>query len=269
MDAVELRPLSLGEILDRTFTMYRRHFLFFVTLAGIFQIPSLVFALWQAQYLLNPAFSFTRVGITVAAYFVFFVGYLLAGGGAILAISEFYLGHDITISQAIQRVINRLGALTGALIIAGAAILFACFFFLIPGIYIACRQIVNTPSVIIDKKGPGGAFSRSWDLTRGFTGRAFLIYLLYFVLAIAVQAVTTLPATYMVGINATNPEALRLWVSLQAIISTITTTVLSPIMQIATAVFYFDLRVRKEAFDIHFMMNPDAPADDPRFMTEA
>ena len=30
MDAMELRPLSTGEILDRTFTLYRQNFLLFL-----------------------------------------------------------------------------------------------------------------------------------------------------------------------------------------------------------------------------------------------
>jgi hypothetical protein len=269
MDAVELRPLSLGEILDRTFTLYRRHFLFFVTLAGIFQIPSLIFAVWQAQYLTDPQFSFTRIGITVVAYLILLIGNLLASAGATLAISEFYLGHTITISEAVERVVGRLGALLGALLIALAAIGLGTIFLFIPGIYVACRLMVNTPAVVIDKKGPGGAFSRSWALTQGFAGRAFLIYLLYGVLAIAVAAVTTLPATYMITRSVGNPDALRLWATVQAIASTVTSTVLAPIIQISVGVFYYDLRVRKEAFDIHFMMNPDAPADDPRFIAEA
>ena len=37
MDATELRPLTLGELLDRTFQLYRNHFWLFV---GIMAIPS-------------------------------------------------------------------------------------------------------------------------------------------------------------------------------------------------------------------------------------
>ena len=37
MDATELRPLSLGELMDRTFRLYRQHFWLFV---GIMAIPS-------------------------------------------------------------------------------------------------------------------------------------------------------------------------------------------------------------------------------------
>ena len=35
MTAFDLRPLNLGEILDRTFTLYRRHFLLFMGISAI------------------------------------------------------------------------------------------------------------------------------------------------------------------------------------------------------------------------------------------
>lgn len=39
MAQLDLRPLSLGEILDRTFSLYRRHFMLFL---GITAIPNLL-----------------------------------------------------------------------------------------------------------------------------------------------------------------------------------------------------------------------------------
>ena len=45
MNSLELRPLSIGDILDRTFTLYRNHFLLFVALAGIPRLPALAFGL--------------------------------------------------------------------------------------------------------------------------------------------------------------------------------------------------------------------------------
>ncbi len=40
--------------------------------------------------------------------------------------------------------------------------------------------------------------------------------------------------------------------------NTVAETLVTPILLIATAVFYYDLRVRKEAFDLQLMMNPGA-----------
>src|SRR5271155_5233233 len=42
MDGMELRPLSTGEILDRTFTLYRRNFLLFLGIAAIPHVLVLV-----------------------------------------------------------------------------------------------------------------------------------------------------------------------------------------------------------------------------------
>ena len=42
MDAMELRPLSTGEILDRTFTLYRQNFLLFLGISAIPHVLVLV-----------------------------------------------------------------------------------------------------------------------------------------------------------------------------------------------------------------------------------
>src|ERR1700684_59711 len=42
MTAFDLRPLNLGEILDRTFTLYRRNFLLFIGISAIPHVLVLV-----------------------------------------------------------------------------------------------------------------------------------------------------------------------------------------------------------------------------------
>ena len=56
MDAMELRPLSTGEILDRTFTLYRQNFLLFL---GISAIP----------HVLVLVLNLARVSITIWVLF--------------------------------------------------------------------------------------------------------------------------------------------------------------------------------------------------------
>ena len=47
MSTLDLRPLSIGELLDRTFSLYRRNFLLFIGISAIPQL--LVLALQLAQ----------------------------------------------------------------------------------------------------------------------------------------------------------------------------------------------------------------------------
>ena len=58
MEPVELRPLSLGELLDRTFRLYRNHFLLFVSIMAIpaaFSIPANVLLLTFQGSVMNAA----------------------------------------------------------------------------------------------------------------------------------------------------------------------------------------------------------------------
>src|ERR1700676_3927139 len=99
MTAFGLRPLTLGEILDRTFTLYRRNFLLFV---GISAIPqTLILGINVISLLLGTNVSgraFPRVGIglgVVIGLLVFIatvLAYFLSQGATILAVKDLYLG---------------------------------------------------------------------------------------------------------------------------------------------------------------------------------
>lgn len=54
MSHLDLRPLSLGEVLDRTFSLYRRHFLLFIGIAAIPHLLTLALGLLQVLYLQHP-----------------------------------------------------------------------------------------------------------------------------------------------------------------------------------------------------------------------
>ena len=55
-----------------------------------------------------------------------------------------------------------------------------------------------------------------------------------------------------------NPEMMRFWTVLADLGNGVSSTLVSPVLLIASSVFYFDLRVRKEAFDLQFMMDPQS-----------
>ena len=112
---LDLRPLSLGELFDRAFMLYRRHFTLFV---GITAAPG-VFAL--LLMVLQQAFTsatFSRPGpdadsvaamesvLTalslfagmMLAFFLYWIVYMIALGATTLAVSEIYVGRSVTIA---------------------------------------------------------------------------------------------------------------------------------------------------------------------------
>ena len=59
MATLDLRPLSLGELLDRTFFLYRRHFVLF---AGSSAIPYSIFLVINLATVLLPLLARTSTG---------------------------------------------------------------------------------------------------------------------------------------------------------------------------------------------------------------
>ena len=276
MADLDLRPLALGEILDRTFSIYRKNFLLFAGITAIPQLLVLALGLAQTLFMTVPAaqrnvpaeqllagpsgnlVAFGLIGGLVGVV-VYLVAYLFAQGGTVFAVSELYLGRTTTIGASLGRMRGQLLSLFGVILLNGFAVGFAFILLIIPGIYVACRLLTCVPAALLEDLGPRSSLERSWGLTKDYAGRAFVINLLYFVLAYAAAFLFTLPFGVAIALSAKNPEALRLWTALSHVGEFVGEVLVSPILTIATAVFYYDLRVRKEAFDLQFMMNPTGP----------
>ena len=87
MTPLELRPLAIGELLDRVFTLYRRHLFTFVGIMAIPSIFNLAMALVirTAQYLGGSKFT-PRDTTFGSPDMVFYVVGLVAGAIAFLAL---------------------------------------------------------------------------------------------------------------------------------------------------------------------------------------
>lgn len=125
---MDLRPLSLGELLDRTFTLYRRHFRLFVgimavpstiamllaVLIAVFQRAAQKVALDKADPAVIPAEVFMMVGMfagTMVLMVAYLVVYAVALGATSFAVSELYLGRSATIAEVYGRMRGRVGRL--------------------------------------------------------------------------------------------------------------------------------------------------------------
>jgi hypothetical protein len=279
MSTLDLRPLSIGELLDRTFSLYRRNFVLF---AGIAAIPHLlVLAVKLAQVAVMPVAgrvttlppapelqaaspglvsgspvaygAFALLGVVIAI-----VALLFSQGGTVFAVSDLYLGRQTTIGQSFSRAKSELGTLFGVLFLNGLVTIVSFLLLIIPGIYMMCRLSVAVPAALLENLGPRDSLERSFALTKDNAGRSFLIYLLYFVILYAAVMLFAIPFAIGMGLSQNDPVTLRTWSALSVVGSFVAEVLITPILTIGMAIFYFDLRVRKEAFDIQLMMNPQA-----------
>ena len=275
MTTFDLRPLSLGEILDRTFTLFRSYFVLFVGISAIPRVLLLVLNLAQVFVLIptgiglggtmpkTPAPTAGLIGGIVAygilallAVVVGVVVVLLTQGATIVAVSELYLGRSITIADSFRRVRGELGTLLGVVILNGLAILAGFICLIIPGIYIMCRLLVCVPAALSENLGPTESLERSFSLTKDNAGRAFVILLLYGALSIGAGILFAAPFEIGVVLSKSRPGMMLFWLAMTQVGAFAAGVLVTPVLTIASAVFYYDLRVRKEAFDLQLLMSP-------------
>src|SRR5215469_7037496 len=264
MPQIDLRPLSLGEILDRTFSLYRRHFLLFLGIAAIPNLLTLVVKLVE-DFLVLPQkgtatgplsgglMAFGVVGAMVFV-FVYVVVYLFAQGGTIYAVSDLYLGRPTTISASLRKMWGQLLNLLGVSILNGMAVIIATIFLIIPGVYLACRLITCVPAALLEDLGARESLERSFALTKDSAWRSFVIYFLYFAMVYATLILFAIPFGFVAVMQGKDPHMLRMAAALMQVGQFCAGVLVTPFFLIATSVFYYDLRVRKEAFDLQLMM---------------
>ena len=253
-----LRPLNLGELLDRSFFLYRKHFLLFV---GIIGVPYLCLL------------AFQLVGVVIAPqtpggsvlYFVWALGAIVLSlaaaaashGATVVAVSKVHLGGTISVSDAFAGIKGRILGLVGVMIGLGFGIGIGFMLLLIPGIILSLMWALTIPVAVVENRGLVDSVARSSDLTKGSRGRVFVIYFLFAVLFYIVLMVCLLPLLYMLGsfVKDHGAGVVPIWYQAGAPVGTfLTECLVGPLMTIGLSLLYYDQRVRKEGFDLQHMM---------------
>lgn len=121
--ALDLRPLTLGELFDRAFVLYRRHFWLFVGITAIPGLFALIMALAQQAMVnvtnatpapgadpeANAMFAlWIALGVLVA-FVAYGVVYTISLGATTYAVSEIYMGRTVTIGDVYGKIRPRIG----------------------------------------------------------------------------------------------------------------------------------------------------------------
>lgn len=282
--AFDLRPLEFGDILSRSFALYVAYFPLF---AGMFLllvfVPSALFAL--GDFLFIPpakAASSSRAAIDDAPraflsvfLFVFQVvlALALAGSGVYYLVSRVYLGAKTSLREAFSALGAHFGALlaTGLIVLIALCVLVAvvvipaitalsstkasdigsgiALSFLLAmvvgplGLWLCARYGLVFCVVMLEDLGADEAFSRSAELVRGYywrlIGLVMVMALCLFVLVLPTGVVDEIVAGKS-----------REWQLVGELVSSAWTALVLPVFVIPSVIFYFDMRCRKEGFDL-------------------
>lgn len=263
--ATALRPLSTGELLDRTFSLYRSHFALFI---GIYAIPHLcVFALqcvvlgFQAQATQTSQILITFGG-GLAAAILSVVAVAASQAATVVAVSQVHLDRPAGVMDSFSKVKNQIGGVIGLSLRVGFLVGLACIALIVPGVLLAIQWSLAVPVKILEDKSAGDSMSRSSELSQGSRGRIFVIWLMFIVLSIGISLLLQWPIQLAAGAGSRG-AMLRVsagWQLASLVATFISTCLVGPLTTIAFSLVYYDQRVRKEAFDLQLMMTTlDAP----------
>jgi hypothetical protein len=263
-----LRPLSLGQILDETFNIYRNNFVLFITISAIPNAIVLVLQLGLDSTInANSGSGTILIALGgLAAVFAALFATSLVTAATTLGVSDIYLETPTSASSCFSRVSDKVLPVLGVSIAVGFIILIGCILLIIPGIYWAGLYGLAVPAVVLENIAPGQGLKRSSTLASGSVGRVIVVYFLAAVLAFIMALVLKTILSTVGSAFASHGIAKAAW---DQVISTITTILFGPISAIAITLTYYDQRIRREAFDISHMMslmNKTAPDLEARGM---
>jgi hypothetical protein len=251
-----LRPLSISELLDRTFHLYRSNFLLFL---GIVALPQLaVFALQLGSAAM--AFGGQPVSSSITflvAVLASYVALEISQAVTVIAVSNLHLDRPVSIRSAFSEAWSSLYRVFGITFLVGIAVVVGMILLLVPGIYVALMLSLAIPVAVLEGRGQFASIARSRELTKASRGRIFVICLLIGILALVVSMVIQFPLFGIaLAFGRTNPGTLLGTLrALQAAGTFLSTSLVGSLGTIALTLVYYDLRVRKEGFDLQLMMS--------------
>lgn len=284
------RPMSLGEILDKAFRLYRQYFLKLIGIYAIPFIPIMVIQILVTTFLTSNLVSsgginsrstvmgFAVMAVVVAmiagiAYLILVSGFATAA--LTRAVSNGLTGKPVDILESYRSIaasgMNLVGALILGIILLFVVLIWALIpivgWFTGPGIFMFLMLIVYpllAPVIALENQGAVSAIRRSWDL-----GRTRFWWLIGFtvVLALLGQLIVTGPIYLMSALlqgalSAVSEVSVEMQMSISNLISGLTNIMLNllymPLQLTMFVVVYFDLRARNEGLDLALQLAPAA-----------
>ena len=247
---------SLGEILNETFVIYGKHIWKLLGLSAVVYVPINLLGLVESEDTL-----------TIAITFISAIFGLLVYGATVLAVGQQYIYSEIKIASCYKRVWWRVFSLAQlAVVLAGGLILtekasetaaegqalgsflLLVVFGLLMGFLV--YGTVAVQAILLERYKFLSGIRRSVSLVNGNWRRVFGISVVIVLVVVGLLLLAAVPLLFIGGI-VLGPEGEGLGVTVLFSIALMLASVVAfPVGFIATTLLYFDLRVRKEGYDM-------------------
>lgn len=235
----DFRARSNTEILDAAFELYRRYFPIFFTIGIVATLPSVI-----ALYLGTPATAITLnslLTINGACRILSAFIYPFSEAAIIAATSSAYLNSSVDLTRAVRTALARpvqvLASVWATLLLLGIGFVL----FIVPAFIVFKRYFAIPATVVLENRSVGSAMKRSRQLSNGNGKRIFALLgsVILFLLIISIM---------LGGLIASSGMG-----ALSAIVELVVLAALNPFAAIVATLLYYDIRIRREGYDIELM----------------
>jgi hypothetical protein len=280
-DAAQFRQLSIGDLLDGAFRLYRRRFAFLVAIAALPLVPTgLVQLLFQQSsggqaltliiqsIFLMPVINATLIHCVARthddappslseAYRVGLSRY------PSLLLAVFLMGLLIGIPTAVIGGCLGLILLPGSLDSISMPFVFFALLILLLLLPIFTRLALVNQAIVLEQCGAVDGLKRSWNLTTGWFWRTFWVSTCAWILTYLIGTLPALMINFALGLADPN-SASTLAPSITIAVSQIGVIAALPLQIAISTLLYFDLRIRREGYDLEMLARQaEAPASSP------
>ena len=240
-----IRSYSAGDILRSSLAIYWANF---TTIAAISVLPMLPVVIVQGV-------SELEKGITPSDFLVVLLNILiglLTTASITVAVSDVCLGHEPHLQRSYRRAFSEMpGKVIGTGLLLFVILGVGFILLLVPGVLFFLWYLLAIPVVVLERVGGMAALRRSRELGKGFFLRNAGVYLLLFVVLYVPFVITIFGGGTLFGylgdsLGLDEHTILLVSASLGGIIGALFT----PIFTIGIVLLYYDMRVKKEAYDL-------------------
>lgn len=260
MNAPALRPLGIGEIFDVSIKIYRRHFGTLIRLVSLVVVPvGILSGAVEVSALPRDEDLYTANNDELGTYFaglavttmLSIVAWTVATAASFKAIADAYLGQSPDWRDSLGFVLRRLHSVLWILVLTFLILIPAFIACVLPGVWLSVCYAVAIPAFLTERQKGFQSLRRSYGLVRGRWWPTFaVVFLGYLLTAIVGGALGALVG----GLTAFDTTEITVTSVIANIVATVVSNVLTiPFIAAFLIVLYFDLRVRKEAFDLQLL----------------
>lgn len=209
----------------------------------------------------------------------------LSQGALVSAVADSYLDKPVSFGGAYRNMLKHVGPLVGAIFLqiligigiflpvialfllsigalaaggdggfgAGFGLLCSAFLMMLVAFfvyaYVFVRLQVIVPALMVEGLGPVEAMRRSWRLVQTYWWRTFALFIVLYLIEAVISAGPAFLVTALVGLITQSFDQVLIQ-AISGVITVLVTAFFIPLQLVSWTLYYFDLRVRKEGFDI-------------------